>query len=119
MGGSGGDCPRGFSFRVFWTRQGFHARDYQVVVTQTGQTFFGIVTDMDRHGITMSDVYYPSGASSGIEEVTSASDVILRPIGNLFFTPTDELYVPMTTVESVMNLAPESSVRSAIERFQS
>jgi len=101
--------------------------DYYGVFLTSGQVYFGNIQERNDHHVMLTHVFYiqlknagaGQGGASGVDAVTSGSDVSLIKLGNELQGPEDWMDINQTQVIFVEKLKSDSRVLKAIQAYKS
>lgn len=92
----------------------------QAVFLQTGQVYFGNVSEMNRDFFVLNNIYYLQTSTSGAATDATAADtnVSLVKLGCELHSPFDTMVINRDQVTFWENLQGDGQVAKAVETFQ-
>lgn len=97
---------------------------WQVVFLTNGQAYFGHVTNVDKHTVTLRNIYYiqvitrplQTSQPPGVSQQTEQQLTMIK-LGNEIHGPVDEMHINRDHVILIENLQSDSKVVDAISRY--
>jgi len=90
--------------------------DYQAVFLDSGQVYFGKITQQRSEYLRLTQVFY---LQSGVSALDSEASVALVKLGNEMHGPKDEMFLSNEHILFIENLKDDSKVVQAILQYQS
>lgn len=92
---------------------------YQAVFLTSGQTYFGLVSDITKDTMKLEDIYYlKTGSVDRNGNSTAATDMSLVKLGSEIHGPEDVMIIERKNVSFWENLRKDSQVSKAIDEYK-
>ena len=107
-------------FYISAVKNNSFSSDFQVVVLDTGEVFFGTIRKNTSDSVELINAYYlPIDATDLFSPKVNGNDTFsVIKIGNEFHGPEDSMFITKEHIVFIQNLKDDSRVVAAIKEYQ-